>query len=44
MIAAFLNDTIFEPTAEPKIWDASFAPRDQPRKRPLVRKNKIILS
>jgi hypothetical protein len=43
MIAAFLKLTILEPTADPNIWEASFAPRDHPRKRPLVRKNKIII-
>ena len=40
IIAAFLNVTIFDPTAEPKICEASFAPNDHPRKRPLVRKKR----
>jgi hypothetical protein len=43
IIAAFLKEIIFDPTAEPKTLDASLAPRDQPRKSPLVKKNKIIL-
>jgi hypothetical protein len=42
MIAAFLKLNIFEPTADPKTLDASLAPRDHPRKRPLVRKKIII--
>jgi hypothetical protein len=42
IIAALLNDTIFEPTADPKICDASLAPSDQPRKSPLVKKKRII--
>jgi hypothetical protein len=43
IIAAFLKVTIFEPTAEPKIFEASFAPSDQPRNSPLVRKKRIML-
>jgi len=35
IIAALVNDNILEPTADPKILDASLAPRDHPRKRPL---------
>jgi len=42
IIAALLKDTILEPTAEPNTFDASLAPSDHPRKRPLVRKSKII--
>jgi hypothetical protein len=42
IMAAFLKDTILEPTAEPNTCEASFAPSDHPRKRPLVRKRIII--
>ncbi len=42
IIAAFLKLIIFEPTAEPNILEASFAPSDHPRKSPLVRKRRII--
>ena len=31
---------IFEPTAVPKILAASFAPKDHPRKRPLLKKKR----
>jgi len=41
-IAAVLNRTIRVPTAVPKTFAASFAPRDQPRNNPPVRK--IIVS
>ena len=40
--AAVLNLTIFEATAVPNTLDASFAPKDHPRKRPLVRKKANI--
>ena len=36
---AALNLIIFDPTAEPKIFAASLAPKDQPKNKPLVKKN-----
>jgi len=41
MRAARRNETIREATAVPKMLEASFAPVDHPRKRPLRRKNQI---
>jgi hypothetical protein len=43
-IAAVLNRIILLPTAVPNTFDASLAPSDQPRKRPLDRKKANILS
>ena len=42
IITAELNLTILEPTAEPNILAASLAPKDQPKNKPLVKKNKNI--
>src|SRR5690554_7414058 len=41
--AAVLKRTILVPTAVPKTLAASFAPRDQPKKRPLDKKKRIIV-
>jgi hypothetical protein len=38
--AARLKETIREPTAVPKILAASFEPNDQPKNKPLDKKNK----
>ncbi len=38
IMAAVRHETIFVPTAVPKTLAASFAPKAQPRKRPLDRK------
>ena len=43
IIAARRKLIILDPTAEPKMFEASLAPNDQPRKSPLVRKNRIML-
>jgi hypothetical protein len=43
-MAAVLNRIILLPTAVPKTFEASLAPSDQPRKRPLDRKKANILS
>jgi hypothetical protein len=42
IIAALRKVTILEPTAEPKMFAASFAPSDHPRKSPLVMKKAIM--
>jgi len=42
IIAADLNFIILVETAVPKIFAASFAPRDQPRNKPLDKKNKVV--
>src|SRR5690554_5386443 len=41
MIAAVLKRTILVPTAVPKIFAASLAPRDHPMNRPLERKIRL---
>jgi hypothetical protein len=42
--AAVPKRIICVPTAVPKTLEASFAPNDQPRKRPLVRKRSTAIS
>ena len=42
IIAAVVKRTILLPTAVPKTFAASFAPSDQPRKRPLLKKIRTV--
>ncbi len=41
--AARVKETILEPTADPNTLEASLAPSVHPRKRPLVRKRRIMI-
>ena len=43
IIAACLKRIILEPTADPKTLDASLEPNVQPKKSPLVMKNKKLI-
>ena len=40
IVAATEKRSIFVPTAVPKMLEASFAPNDQPKNKPLDKKNK----
>jgi hypothetical protein len=42
-MAAVRNRTILLPTAVPKTLEASLAPRDQPKNKPLDRKKRNII-